>query len=265
MKTSNKLLQEELKKRNSQGFLKLKEYFEEIIKSEKFQQKIQELRNKYSIPRNGFALNKKEYKKYSIFSIPDEWMYKNNLTKLNELGEEVSKLVEEYDLYELEWYLVFWHYLIYNKILILDQNYSSFLLSFNFDLCLVRDELGWNKVLQDHLDIAKEIIDEELKKFPIAIKISPYATERDILDFIKKNFNQIKSFQKRYQKPNIKIGKFRQKNELIQKRNEFIWKHRNLSIKKIMYLVNEKFKGKTLGYADIEKILILEHKRRKEL
>ena len=268
MKISKKFLQDELKKRTSQGFLKLKTYFEEIIKSEKFQQKIQELRNRYSIPRNGFTLNREEYKKYSIFSIPDKWMYKNNRTKLNEIEKEVSKLVETYDLYELEWFLVFWHYLIYNKILILDQNFPPPLFLYDFDLCLIRDELEWNNLLnnsQYNPDTIKEIINGELKNFPIAIKISPYATERDILDFIKKNFKQIKSLQKKYQNPNIKIGKLRQKNVQIQKRNEFIWKHRNLPRKKIMYLASAKFKGQVLGYAEVEKIIVLEDKRRKEL
>jgi len=266
MKLSKKIPLKELEKElrsTPKSFFKLKVYFEEIIKSENFQQNIQNLRDKYGIPKDGFVFDPKRYKDF--LPLPKKWIYINNINKIIELDFEIKTLVEKYDLYTQEWLTIFWNYLFYN------QTFLNFLKDhifiYPYDLCLINDARERFIDLDDPEGgpYWKMTEEEELKSFPIAIKVSPYATERDIIDFIKKNYKRINLLQKKYQNPNIKIGKFRKKNEIIQKRNEFIWKHRDLPRKKIMYLVNEKFKGKTLGYADIEKILILEHKRRKEL
>jgi len=253
------LLKKKLEKRTPQGFFKLKAYFEEIIKSENFQQKIQNLRDKYGIPKDGFVFDRKTHQ-YPI--PPAKWIYKNDTTKITESETEIKTLATEYGLYTAEWQEIFWDYLFYNQTFL-----DLHLFIYDYDLCLIDDAPESIADLNDpeYGHVWKEIEEEELNGFPIVIKISPYATERDIIDFIKKNYKHINLLQKKYQKPNIKIGKFKQKNELIQKRNDFIWEHRNLSRKKIMHLVNQKFKGRTLGYADVEKIIILERKKRKEL
>lgn len=103
--------------------------------------------------------------------------------------------------------------------------------------------------------------------FPIAIRISPYATQRDLIDFVKSEAiwkNEIQFLQDKYRSKDIKIGKIKSKNEKIQKRNDFIYEHKDLPRKEIMSMANRKF-GINIDYGHIGKIISLENKKRKEL
>ena len=100
--------------------------------------------------------------------------------------------------------------------------------------------------------------------FPVRVDISPYASKRDILDFIRKNYDRIKEIQDKHKIKVIKIGKIRSRKPHIQKRNDFIYKHRHLPRREIMRLVSKKF-NEVLDYGHIGKIISLEKKRRKEM
>jgi hypothetical protein len=65
--------------------------------------------------------------------------------------------------------------------------------------------------------------------FPIAINIHPEASQRDIIDFIKKNWPHIKALQTRRKNENSKVLHSRTKiNESIKERDQFICElHKN--------------------------------------
>ncbi|MCX6720149.1 MAG: hypothetical protein NTV36_03535, partial [Candidatus Staskawiczbacteria bacterium] len=106
---------------------------------------------------------------------------------------------------------------------------------------------------------------EEL--YPIMIKISPYASKNDLIDFVKNKFvweNEIEPLRDKYKDKNIKIGKFKTKNEKIKERNDFVYENRHLPRIKIMKLVNDKFEG-CVGYEYVNKIIALEDRKRKDV
>lgn len=130
-----------------------------------------------------------------------------------------------------------------------------------YDLCLLVD-------LQEEAEepFGMDIQEADNTFFPLAIRISPYATQRDILDFVKKKAPMIKHEQERYIKTNkgVRIGHVKKKKERIQLRNELIYQNRNLPRKEIMRKVSDEF-NEILDYGHIGKIISLMEKKRKEL
>lgn len=97
---------------------------------------------------------------------------------------------------------------------------------------------------------------------PVIIRVSPYASQREIIDYIKKSYTSyIKPIQERHQDERVYLGKVRKKKQSIQKRNDFIYENRHLPRKEIMRLVTDSFK-ETLDYGHIGKIVSLEKKKR---
>lgn len=97
----------------------------------------------------------------------------------------------------------------------------------------------------------------QLNAFPIHIGISPLATKRDVLDFISKRWDYIRYMLDTYlEKPKIIRSKPK------SKRDELIWKNRNLSASKIADLIDKEFPEENLTYSDINSILYYLRKRR---
>ena len=97
----------------------------------------------------------------------------------------------------------------------------------------------------------------QIKAFPIHLGISPYATKRDVLDFIAKRWEHIRYMLDDYlEKP--KIIKKKRKYE----RDAIIWKNRNLSASVIADLINNKYPDENITYADIHKILYYLRRRK---
>lgn len=99
--------------------------------------------------------------------------------------------------------------------------------------------------------------------YPVVLRISPYASKRDILDYVKKMYkHSIAPRQEKYRRDDIKLGKIKQKNPEIQKRNHFIYENRDKPRKEIASLVAERF-DEYLDVGHISKIISLEKKKRK--
>ena len=98
--------------------------------------------------------------------------------------------------------------------------------------------------------------EETGKTHPVVLYINPEVSQRQIQDFIAKNWLYIKAYQKNEKS---KITGFRKKSTL--ERNDLIYKNRHLPRREIMQIVSKKF-GKILDYGHISKIISLERKRR---
>jgi hypothetical protein len=97
--------------------------------------------------------------------------------------------------------------------------------------------------------------EEVIDKYPIAILIHPYMTERDIIDLVKKTYkSDIEPLQKKYRKENITLGKSRKKSRKIAERNKLIYDNRNKPISEINTIINTKY-GKLLEHSQIRKII----------
>ncbi|MCX6783951.1 MAG: hypothetical protein NT141_02690 [candidate division WWE3 bacterium] len=151
----------------------------------------------------------------------------------------------------------------------LDMETTGFLFStlFNFktnlddysdsylDICQVYDEV--DEYLNENFPVDFDIPPSHnprkralLNAYPIHIGISPYATKRDVLDYVTKRWELIRDMLNGYIE-NPPIFRKNKKSE----RDDFIWSNKEKKAKKIAELVNEKFPEEDLTYSDIPAIL----------
>lgn len=234
----------------STGHKKLLNYFAEVINSIYFQDFITKTRAKYQIPEKGFLVGNENF----IFP-PEQWVLRNDREKCLELRKDIRKISKKYHLHILDGSELIEGYLFYN----LKENsvYPD-----TFNMCLFADLV---EEKEDPFDIETQKDDDLL--FPIAIRISPYASQRDILDYVKRAYKmKIAPMQDHYKIKGAKLGKFKKKKARIKERNNFIYQNRHLPKKKIMQLIGDKFgKDTVIDYGYIGKIISMENKRRKEM
>ncbi|HEX9804943.1 MAG TPA: hypothetical protein VGA67_04630 [Candidatus Dojkabacteria bacterium] len=140
----------------------------------------------------------------------------------------------------------------------------------NLDVCKTINQFSDNQDFISYLDYldqldsikrqegAKEwLLNNRKKLFPVHLAISPYASKRDVLDFINKNWNSMKAQLNQYDE---KIPQYRAKK--YTERDDFIWENRKLPAEEISRLVEEKFPEQNLTYSDINSILYNLRKRR---
>lgn len=229
---------------------KLENYFFNAIRTDFFQKTINELRKNYRIPGGGFKTNDNSY--LSLISTKE----------ITDIIQELNILCTKINLPDWYWVDASLDYLFFNQV-----NFSNNTSRTTPDnLCQISDVGGGT----DDFKIGKigEITEKYLnKKYPIVLRISPYASERDILNFIKENNEIIKFLQREYGDKDSQIGKIRTKNKKKQERNDFIYEHRHLPLKEISKLIREKSSSPDdiIDEGLIGKIKSIETKRRKEV
>lgn len=234
---------------NSKGAQKMWNYFLEITKKDYFTETIKEIRKKYNIPENGFI--------DSRCMMPPENLEDryNTIEKIRD--EIVNKICKKYRLHYFDYSEVLLDFVCYNYLNPIGELTACGL--FRLVDVIGEKEEPYGELLQQSDDMA----------YPIAIRISPYASQRDIIDFVKNKSiwkMGIEPLQEKYKDEDIKIGQVKTKNEEIQKRNDFIYENREKPRKEIMKLLTDKFPElDPLDYGHIAKIISLENKRRKEV
>lgn len=225
-----------------QGHQKILNYFREIIDRQDFQEFLKKAKHKYKIPQAGFVDSAELY----IFP-PKEWELKNDEIMIKKLENEIEKICKKYHLHSLDDSTVK-TYLFYNKI--------DFPVPEMSNLCLVAD-----LVRSKREPLSRKIDESDDLLFPIAIRVSPYASERDIIDYIRTTYKgAISRLQKRYQTNGVTIGKFKKRKANIMERNDFIYRNRDLSSNEIAGLLAKQ--GIFIDVGHILKIISLEKKRR---
>jgi len=249
------------KKDFNQGAKKLTYYLDSFINSDEFQEKTKGLRMYMNIPPSGLVLTpniKKGIINDPFYFFSKKFPIDNKLLK--NVNKEIHSILKKIPLapFSLGHFLL--AYILLNKKIfeILDH------ISVN-NLCkLVDTNDEYHEYCGNDPDfyyIYTEMIEKEVKKLPIAIRISPYASLRDINDFIKNNSKYIRHYQEMYKKDTT-LGKVKtRKNSL---RDEFIYKNRNLPRKELSDKIKEKF-GIRLDSAEMGKIISIEKKRRKKV
>lgn len=226
-----------------QGHQKILNYFREVVDSQSFQEFIKRTKLKYKIPENGFTDSTKMY----LFP-PKGWVFENNEGKQTELENEIEEICKKCSLHFLDDSTIK-TYLFYGVI--------DFPVPEMSNMCFAVD--------LSEKPISKKIKKSDDSNFPIVIRISPYASERDILDYVKTTYKDvIYRLQKKHKIEEVEVGKFRKKNSEIAKRNTFIYENRHLPMMEIMRLVNKEFKI-NIDYGLVGKIISNERKRRKEV
>lgn len=222
----------------TKGHKKILNYIEESFK----RGGINRIRKRYGIPEDGFK-NEEEYKK---------WEEETPKGVFLNIGKEMDWLFEKINIFNFEGQLLLREYFYFNSFESPDLHCVN--------LCLLSDV--YTEKIEPY---GKETVEGDDKMFPIYIRISPYASQRDIIDFVKKVYNiGIKPIQDSYKEQNVLLGKIKSRNPFIKERNEFIYKNRNLPRRKIKELVEKKFKI-GLDYEYIGKIISDENKTRKKV
>lgn len=266
-----------LEKKRTQGFKKLNNYFLEVVKSDTFQNAVGYIRNMYYIPKKGFP---SPFKEGAIDLLmphedPKEWVYGGDKEENDFFTHDIEMLCRRFFLYHDTWRFVIRNYIFFNRLPDLDKNIEEI-----YDLCEISDieaekeELKKYQKYKKYKNLLEAFVSQLAERdmlFPVRINVSPYASKRDILDFIQKNYDYIKEIQNKHKMKGVKIGKIRSRNPLIQKRNQFIYENRHRPLKEIRKLIVKQFKGildNELLFMDdgyIGKIISLEKKSRKEM
>ncbi len=234
----------------TQAFRKLWNATQGLIAKETFQEKIKGLRVKHKIPENGFFVSDKVRT-----HPPKEWvLYESNFSKrlysMMTIQKDIEKICPD-GFPKKDFVSIFEDYLFYNH-LFLSPEPNSHNLIYITDLKTKSDSLG------------HRLNNNDVTTYPVAILISPYAGERDILDFIKRLYKiEIKPIQEKYKKSDSLIGKSRKRNKTKRIRNQFIYENRRLPYKTISALVGKKFPEHDVDEGSVGKIISLETKRRK--
>lgn len=252
--------------KTTKGQEKLLNQLYEIIRNELFIAKIVELRKKYQIPEGGYdgyeehdQVYDEEHDTYinivvcDDFICPHEWINEEKNIKMNELDKDLVQLCQTYKVPAeagFDWFNIFKTFLFYNLIIP----------SVTLDLCRAVEYYSED----DNLDLYSEWRKIHEKNFPVGVMVSPYASERDIIDFVKKHYkNIIEPMQRKYIDKGVALGKTRRKNSKVQERDEFIYAHRHLPHKEIALLVSEKYPEKDFIYNDVGKTISRKRKKRK--
>lgn len=228
----------------SQSFTKLWNSVKDFVKTKPFQDFILELRRQYDIPKDGFKILSESWT-----IPPPEWKYKKQSPEYIKVRSEIKEICKKFQLPFKDWEFGFENYLFYNLLTISPDPNSH-------NLCYVTD-------IHENKDSLGTILTEDMKiAYPVGLLISPYASKRDILDYINKLYKtEIEPFQKKYQKKETFIGKSRSKISRIQNRNNLIYKNKDLPLKDIVKIIQKDF-NETLDVGYISKIISREKKKR---
>jgi len=236
-------------KQPSQSRKKSLEYFYEVSAKQDFNDAVWEMRAKYMpdkvVPAECLSSDNPEDKPvkprfYPLSLQGEAFLYE----KTEQIEKEIQeKFVKKYALNNSFAYAIWYH--IFH-----DLDFITYLEDESLGLCKVADL----KQKPKH-KYGKTHIDNELSAYPLAIKISPYASERVIRDFITKEFKtSIHPLQLKYQNPKIKLGKLRTKDPAVTQRNQLIWSLRDLPRIEIRRAV-QKATGEFLDEGTVNKII----------
>lgn len=245
-----------------QGQEKLKNYLDAFIESDFFQKKIKKLRIKYHIPPMGFdsnAITTNNYPDSYLFHLPKELVLKKQGSSLlRSINIDVRDIAKHFPVGGEYLKTFFKLYLFYNKKFYF-SNYSFLRKSNLCNLVDLREEFEeYDGAENFYIDL----INHRIKEYPIAIMIQPNASQRDIVNYIERNWSDFFIRIMKYRNKN-QLGKI--KNKRRKERDLFIYEHRHLPRKEIARLVNTKFLNQAIDYGNVGKIISLERKRRKEL
>lgn len=235
---------------STQSHKKLWRYVEEVFQSDSFVEDVLNLRNTYKIPKEGFV-----EKKIGNKMPPEEWKNYSNTTVVQMLMEDVDALCYKYGLPCFELHDTFLDRIFFDGP---PEKYMDNFMAYN--LCAMQD------IINDKEDPWSERkVESDDFAYPIALRISPYASRRDIIDFVEKTYTPfIKELQDRYKMIDVEIGKQRKRDPKTVARNNFIYENRRKNRKTIMKLVAEQF-NEVIDEGHISKIISHETKRRKLL
>lgn len=236
---------------HSRGSKKIKNYFLDLIDREDFQEKVAGFRKKYSIPKDGFVRETDSFIFKGVHLAPKEWKNSNKASGKFwiPLLKDVNEICRAYRIPTTSSGMML-EYLMFSAI----------------DDRALEDLLTTQDVFEIGDDPESDA--QKLWDYPIAIRVSPYANKRVILNYIEIAFTKkIKPLLEKYKAKKIALGRTYKKDEVVRKRNTLIFELHEKGckwqeIKKV--LKDAGYEG-YFGQSEIERLLSSERKRRRKV
>ncbi|MCX6722605.1 MAG: hypothetical protein NT094_00880 [Candidatus Staskawiczbacteria bacterium] len=244
--------------RLNQGKQKLVNFIDDFIKSDFCQEQILKIRKKIGIPVNGFRMEPSERSKIiekCLYYLPKK--IKKGKT-IKEINLSIKPILLKLPITSIQILCVLRLYLLYNE-----KAYEIITNELRGNLCEI-DEIRESLLEYEFLGVPeKEVVDiikKTYDKYPLVIKLHPDLSKRDLLAYVNEYWPIINYNLGKYKKS--KIGKIRMRKR--KERDNFIYKNKSMNREKLTAIVNQKFEG-VIGYGELNKIISLETKRRREM
>jgi hypothetical protein len=238
----------------TQGHVKILRYVWALIQGDEFQKLVTEMRTEYKIPEKGFETPKSGKWTHP----PKTWEWKDArhyhlLFSKNPIKNTLRDFCKAHGILPRDWSDIFEGYIFYNRFLPTREPNAK-------NLCFVSDSITGRDSLGHQVDA------DDREIYPVTLHISPYASKRDVLDYIEAVFDpEIERLQKIYKKEHVTIGKHKMRSTAVRERNTLMNQHRVDSNKQISRIVKEQFPDKPLLPSSITKTIARERKRRQQV
>ncbi len=263
----------------TKGEKKIMLQFERFTETDIFKKEVKRIRKLVKLPVNGIMPTEDDLKDLSNpFRVPDKLPIKkpaDGKHPLRVLNIEVQKIL---DLLPIDnWYLslLIKYYVIYNQFFYKElEGMEQFLHSRN--VCEIEDaqsEFDEYAPSDDADEFYRtfsvrgyiEMLENKLWKYPVVLRIHPDASQRDIIEYIKTHWIELKHYQGLYA-DRAKGTSFKNSKTKVNKdtkaRNDLIYINGNLPSKEISKLLADQ--GIYLDVGHILKIISLEKKKREK-
>jgi len=242
--------------------------FEEFIRRQEVVEFIKEYRKVLNLPENGLPItekNRKEFSDYLILFlyIPDEareLFPEETKQKPLRVVNTCMAFVKQQGIESVQMGNLLRMYLFFNKVIPEMAGMFPFHNDFLHMEHLSSELADYGREDYKLLQMVYDRFERISKTHPIALYINPDVSQREIQDFLSKNWNFIEMYREEKKAKTIKL---RKKSLKKQERNDFIYKNRHLPRKKIMELLYETLdKDFEIDYGYIGKIISLEKRKR---
>ncbi len=227
---------------------KMRSYIFSLSTNDDFLNSIAQIREMFSLPQNGFVKDVEDELAF-IRALPAHRDGRGNET---DIQKEVYELALRFHL-TVPWLGSVMKYVLYDDFF--PARIESLVQIVGTDALVEEQERRQdNNALHNIADA-----------FPVGIFVSPYASQRDIVDYVKERYSQeIEPLLVKHREKDSLIGRVRARSESIAVRDAFICKHKDLPASKLAHLVYEKYGGKLLDYTYISKIIAKKCKQEKK-
>lgn len=261
----------------TKGEKKILLQFERFIETDTFEKEVKRIRSLCKLPANGIEPTEEDLKKLSdIFYVPRNFPIKKSNSKefpLRTLNLESKKITDLLPITNPYLTALVRHYIIFNRFFYEElSDIKGYFHTTNVceldDAQMEFDEYAPNEDPEEYFGYSStlayiKMLKDKLWKYPVVVRIHPDASQRDVIEYIKKHWAEIKYYQDEYADRNKEVSFKNSKTKVNMKtkeRNDFIYKNRDLSSKEIASLLAKQ--GIFLDVGHILKIISLEKRRR---
>lgn len=229
---------------STKSFLQARRAFVVTVQQDKFQKDIADIRKENNISP---CLEESDKDWYSSGNVS----FKDGTGKFVHLDQKMKEISEnlclKYSLRAEDYSEMIRYYIYFNKIAF--PRWVN-----HWGGCIVKDEH------EKHFDPESDLLEEKDFdcRYPISVRISPEASEQEIIDFVKKIYKtRIKPLQELFVQRKVK----KLRSRPVEERNSFIYENREMDRGELAKLAKEKF-GIMFSKFDLTQIIHSEKQKR---